>query len=70
MTTGREASPASNPCGFAIDHVLLCEGDRIAILYIAEIGSKRIRAVEFPTFGRDGVIREGEAMHGLELESA
>jgi len=54
---------------FTLDHVL-CDGDRIAIVYIAEIDGKRIRAVEFLTFGQDGLIHEGEAMHGVELESA
>lgn len=54
---------------FTLDHVL-CDGDRVAIVYIAEIDGKRIRAVEFLTFGPDGLIRDGEAMHGVELESA
>lgn len=54
---------------FTLDHVL-CDGDRLAIVYIAEIDGKCIRAVEFLNFGLDGLIREGEAMHGVELESA
>lgn len=54
---------------FILDNVL-CDGDRLAIVYIAEIDGKRIRAVEFLTFDRDGLIRAGEAMHGIELESA
>jgi len=54
---------------FILDHVL-CDGDRIAIVYVAEIDGKCIRAVEFLTFGHDGLIGEGEAMHGVELESA
>lgn len=54
---------------FTLDHVL-CDGDRLAILYIAEIDGKCIRAVEFLNFGPDGLIREGEAMHGVELEPA
>lgn len=54
---------------FTLDHVL-CDGNRVAVVYIAEIDGKCIRAVEFLTFGPDGLIRDGEAMHGVELESA
>ena len=39
----------------------------MAIVYIAEINGKRLRAVEFLTFGEDGLVREGEAMYGVEL---
>ncbi|HKT90488.1 MAG TPA: nuclear transport factor 2 family protein [Candidatus Sulfotelmatobacter sp.] len=54
---------------FTLDH-FLCDGDRLAIVYIAEIDGRRIRAVEFLNFGPDGLIHEGEVMHGVELESA
>jgi len=54
---------------FILDHVL-CDADGIAVVYIAEIDGRRIRAVEFLAFGRDGLIYEGEAMHGVELDPA
>jgi len=28
---------------------------------------RKWRSVEFLTFGEDGLVREGEAMHGIEL---
>lgn len=51
---------------FTLDYVI-SEGDRIAIVYIAEIDGRRMRCVEFMVFGDDGLVREGEAMHGIEL---
>jgi ketosteroid isomerase-like protein len=51
---------------FALDHVIR-DGDRMGIVYVAEIDGRRMRAVEFLKFGDDGLIHEGEAMHGVEL---
>jgi ketosteroid isomerase-like protein len=51
---------------FTLDYVI-SDGDRMSIVYIAEIDGKRMRAVEFFVFGDDGLVREGEAMHGIEL---
>jgi len=51
---------------FTLDY-LIKDGDRIAIVYIGEIDGKRFRAVEFLAFGEDGLVREGEAMYGIEL---
>jgi ketosteroid isomerase-like protein len=51
---------------FTLNYVIR-EADRMAIIYIAEIDGKRLRAVEFLTFGEDGLVREGEAMSGVEL---
>ena len=51
---------------FTLDYVI-SEGDRMSIVYIAEIDGRRIRCVEFMVFGDDGLVREGEAMHGVEL---
>lgn len=51
---------------FELDSVI-AENDRIAILYTSEISGTRMRCVEFLTFGSDGLIREGEAMHGIVL---
>ena len=51
---------------FALDHVIR-EGDRMGIVYVAEIDGRRMRAVEFLKFGDDGLIHEGEAMHGVDL---
>ena len=39
----------------------------MGIVYIAEIDGRRMRCVEFMVFGDDGLVREGEAMHGIEL---
>jgi hypothetical protein len=46
---------------------VICDGDRIGIVYIAEIDGRRMRCVEFMIVGDDGLVREGEAMHGVEL---
>lgn len=46
---------------------LIREADRMAIVYIAEIDGKRMRAVEFLIFAEDGLVREGEAMYGVEF---
>jgi ketosteroid isomerase-like protein len=51
---------------FTLDYVI-SEGDRIGIVYVAEIDGKRLRAVEFLTFGEDGMVREGEGMYGVEF---
>ena len=51
---------------FALDYVI-SDGDRVGIVYIAEIDGRRMRCVEFMVFGEDGLVREGEAMHGVEL---
>jgi hypothetical protein len=51
---------------FTLDYVL-SEGNRIGIVYTAEIDEKRLRAAEFLTFGDEGLIREGEAMYGATV---
>jgi hypothetical protein len=51
---------------FSLDYVI-GEGDRLSIIYIAEVDGRRMRCVEFMVFGDDGLVREGEAMHGIEL---
>lgn len=51
---------------FTLDHVI-CEGDRIGIVYTAEIDGRSTRAVEFLKFGEDGLVQEGEAMYGVQL---
>lgn len=51
---------------FTLDYAL-SDGDRVGIVYIAEIDGRRMRCVEFMVFGDDGLVREGEAMHGIEV---
>ena len=51
---------------FTLDYVI-GDGDRIGIVYRSEINGVRMRSVEFLTFGADGLVHEGEAMHGIEL---
>ena len=51
---------------FTLDYVIK-DADRIGIVYIAEIDGRRMRCVEFMIFGEDGLVREGEAMHGVEV---
>jgi ketosteroid isomerase-like protein len=51
---------------FTLDYVIR-DGDRIGLVYIAEIDGRRMRCVEFMVFGDDGLVREGEAMQGIEL---
>jgi hypothetical protein len=51
---------------FALDYVISDE-HRMGIVYNAEIDGRRVRSVEFLAFGDDGLIYEGEAMHGIEL---
>ena len=51
---------------FTLDYVI-GDGDRVGIVYIAEIDGRRMRCVEFMVFGGDGLVRQGEAMHGIEL---
>lgn len=53
---------------FSLDYVIR-EGERVAIVYTSEIDGKRMRTVEFLRFRGDGLIYEGEAMHGVVLES-
>ena len=51
---------------FQLDSVIV-DGARLGIIYIAEIDGKRLRAVEFLAFNDAGLVREGEAMHGVML---
>jgi len=51
---------------FELDHVLN-DGDRLAIVYIAEVNGVRMRAVEFFRFDDAGRVVAGEAMHGVVL---
>jgi len=51
---------------FRLDHVMI-EGRRVGIVYTSEINGKRMRTVEFLAFGNDGLIHEGEVMHGVTL---
>jgi ketosteroid isomerase-like protein len=51
---------------FELDYVV-SEGNRIAIIYTAELGGKRIRACELLVFGPDGEVCQGEAMYGATL---
>ncbi len=51
---------------FTLDHVI-GDRDRLAVVYTSEINGKRMRCVEFLSFGEDGLICQGEAMHGIEL---
>jgi ketosteroid isomerase-like protein len=51
---------------FTLDSVI-SDGNRMGIVYVAEIDGKRMRAVELLALGDDGLVREGEAMHGVEL---
>jgi ketosteroid isomerase-like protein len=51
---------------FTLDYVI-SDGDRIGIVYLAEIDARRMRCVEFMVFGDDRLVREGEAMHGIEF---
>jgi hypothetical protein len=46
---------------------VVSEGNRIAIIYTAELGGKRIRACELLVFGPDGEVCQGEAMYGATL---
>jgi hypothetical protein len=50
---------------FTLDRVLWdAEKREGAILYLADLGGKRLRAVEIMRFGADGLIAEGEALYG------
>ena len=51
---------------FTLDYVT-SDRDRVGIVYTSEINGKKMRSVEFLVFGEDGLIREGEAMHGIQL---
>jgi steroid delta-isomerase len=51
---------------FTLDYVV-GDGDRIGVVYVSEINGVKMRSVEFLIFGPDGLVREGEAMHGIEL---
>ena len=46
---------------------VMSDGDRMSIVYIAEIDGERMRSVESLVFGDDGLVRDGEAMCGIEL---
>jgi steroid delta-isomerase len=39
----------------------------LVVIYFAERGGKKNRAMEAMVFGADGLIREGEAMYGIPL---
>ena len=41
--------------------------NRMVVVYIAEIDGKRLSAAEFLRLGEDWLVREGEAMYGVEL---
>ena len=51
---------------FTLDYVIR-DGDRLGIVYTSEINGTKMRSVEFLHFDSDGLVREGEAMHGVEL---
>lgn len=51
---------------FTLDYVI-GDRERIGIVYVSEINGKKMRSVEFLVFGEDGLVREGEAMHGIDL---
>ena len=51
---------------FTLDYVI-ADGKRIGMVYVSEINGKKLRSVELLCFGEDGLIREGEAMQGIEL---
>ena len=51
---------------FELDYAI-ADGNRLAIVYTSEINGKRMRSVEFLTFNDAGLVREGEAMHGVVL---
>ena len=51
---------------FTLDYVT-SDRDRLAIVYTSDINEKRMRCVEFLVFGEDGLVRQGEAMHGIQL---
>ena len=53
---------------FTLDCVI-SDGERMGIVYVAEIDGRRLRCVEFLVFGDDGLICAGEAMHGIELSA-
>ena len=51
---------------FTLDYVI-SDGDRVGIVYLSEINGTKMRSVEFLRFDSEGLVREGEAMHGVEL---
>jgi ketosteroid isomerase-like protein len=51
---------------FELDCVI-ADGNRLGIIYTSEINGKRMRSVEFLLFNEAGLVREGEAMHGVML---
>ena len=51
---------------FTLNYVIR-EADRMAIVYIAQVDGKRLRAVEFLAFDQNGLVREGEAMYGVDV---
>jgi ketosteroid isomerase-like protein len=51
---------------FTLDSVI-SDRNQMGIVYVAEIDGKRMRAVEFLAFDDDGLVRDGEAMYGVEF---
>jgi len=50
---------------FTLDRTLWDEARReLTVIYTADFGERKIRAMETMAFGADGLIREGEAMYG------
>ena len=53
---------------FTLDRAVWDEARReLVVIYFAERGGKKNRAMEAMVFGADGLIREGEAMYGIPL---
>ena len=53
---------------FTLDRAVWDEARReLVVIYSAERGGKKNRAMEAMVFGADGLIREGEAMYGIPL---
>jgi hypothetical protein len=50
---------------FTLDRALWDEVLReLTVIYTADFGDRKLRAMETMAFGADGLIREGEAMYG------
>lgn len=53
---------------FTLDRAVWDDARReLVVIYFAERGGKKNRAMEAMVFGADGLIREGEAMYGIPL---
>ena len=53
---------------FTLDRAVWDDARReLVVIYFAERGGKKSRAMEAMVFGADGLIREGEAMYGIPL---